>query len=79
MNTTDFQGVLVARLANLRAKQAQGREQLLMMEANVVTARRVVDETTGEIRATEQALADLASAVQGTERPLAPGGERSAS
>lgn len=64
MTLVDLKGHLLARRGNLHAQLQQYRQEVVLMEANLATARKLADEAAGGLRATEEALADVDRAMQ---------------
>lgn len=61
---THLKGTLLARQGNLAAELRTKRQTVVLIEADLVRARREADTMAGEVQATEQALADIGAALQ---------------
>ena len=59
MKTEDLKGHLITRRANLAADHKHKREAVILMEAELIRARRESDVVFGALQATDQALSDL--------------------
>ena len=72
MTLPDLKGHLIARHANLAAQLLEKRKTVILAEAEVIRARREADTVHGALQATEQALADVETALQAAGKALAP-------
>ena len=59
MTLIDLKGHLLTRRANLQAELLERRKTVILVEADLVRARREADTTHGALQATEHALADV--------------------
>ncbi|MBI5692592.1 MAG: hypothetical protein HZC55_21125 [Verrucomicrobia bacterium] len=59
MTLADLKGHLIARQANLAAELRQKRQTVVLIEADLLRARREADTLSGALQATEQVLGDV--------------------
>lgn len=62
MKIEDLKGLAVVRLANLEAALREQRKTVVLIEADLIKARREAAMTDGAVQATQQAIADLDAA-----------------
>ncbi len=63
MRINEIKGHLIASRGNLQTELQERRKTVVMIEADLVRARREADVTFGALKATEQALAAVDSAL----------------
>lgn len=71
MTLIDVKGHLVARLGNYRADLREKQQTVILIEADLVRARREAAIVGGAVQATEQALSDVEQAMQEAGKPVA--------
>ena len=71
MTITDVKGTFLARQGNLAAELRQKRQAVILIEADLVRARREEAVVFGALQATEQGLAEVERAVQEAGKPVA--------
>ena len=69
MTLIDLKGQLIARQGNLAAELRQKRQVVILIEADLVRARREEATVNGALQGTEQALADVAAAIGDAAKP----------
>ncbi len=79
MTIADLKGQLLARQATFQAELQARRQTVVLIEADLLKARREADTTHGALQATQSALADVELALQAAGTGVAaalPGGGR---
>lgn len=59
MNLIDLKGHLFARRGNLTTELREKRQTVVLLEADLIRARREADTVSGALQATERDLADV--------------------
>ena len=73
MNLVDLKGHLLARQANYLENVKAKRRQVVLLEADLVTVRAELAGADGALQATQEALADVESALEAAKaRPAEP-------